>query len=151
MMHVKVTGVNKGDAAIKKGDVEFLFQGDEGWTGAALALAGEAAPGELATFEGDLGVPAAPGRYTISFRPVHAGVAIGSPLAADVDVGCDDGIVWSISEDCYGGLELDASNIWCACGYNFNVRPCSFTNYWGGLNTDSCNTPSQTIDVVCEY
>src|SRR5262249_5298634 len=34
MLRVEVTGVNTGDAPIRKGDVEFLFQGDEGWTGA---------------------------------------------------------------------------------------------------------------------
>jgi hypothetical protein len=66
-------------------------------------------------------------------------------------VGCDDGIAWSITDDCFGGLELDASNIECSCGYYFSVRPCSQTNYWGGLGTDTCDTSSQSIDVVCEY
>jgi hypothetical protein len=70
----------------------------------------------------------------------------GSPTS----VACD-GEVWSITDDCHGGLELDVDGYICDCGYHYTVRPCSFTNFWGGLNTDSCDTTSQTISVVCEY
>jgi hypothetical protein len=52
---------------------------------------------------------------------------------------------------CGGGIELSAAGNMCTCtSTNYIVRPCIGNYNWGGANTETCNAPSQTLNVVCE-
>jgi hypothetical protein len=47
-----------------------------------------------------------------------------------------------------GRVELSAENLGCSLGYD--IRPCTVTPDWGGVNTVTCGGPSQTMTVVCQ-
>jgi cysteine-rich repeat protein len=58
-----------------------------------------------------------------------------------------DGRSWTVG-DCTG-VELSASGQ-CSCSVGYTIRPCIGFGFFGGVNTDSCSPPSQTIEVVCQ-
>jgi cysteine-rich repeat protein len=58
-----------------------------------------------------------------------------------------DGRTWTVGE--CGGVELSASGQ-CQCSVGYTLRPCIGSTPWGGVNTDTCSPPSQTIEVVCQ-
>jgi len=67
-------------------------------------------------------------------------------------VNCN-GRTWHVA-DCGGFIEfasrVDTNN--CICWTpDYSVRPCIPNFNWGGANTATCNSPSQTLEVVCGY
>jgi len=56
---------------------------------------------------------------------------------------------WSVGQ--CGGTELtvDASVCNCTFGQSPTARPCTGIS-WGGVNTDTCDAPSQNITVICQ-
>ncbi len=87
------------------------------------------------------------------------GVTCSDPTAAtqicqalhsrsSVSVFCN-GHSWNVGQ--CGGLELAIDNNVCFCtfGNSHTVRPCTGPN-WGGVNSETCDGPSQTMTVVCQ-
>ncbi len=63
------------------------------------------------------------------------------------DVMCD-GHIWHVGQ--CGGSELTVDNTQCACASpGAAYRPCIGNLNWGGVGTDTCAAPSQTISVTC--
>ncbi|UJR18444.1 hypothetical protein I4U23_005349 [Adineta vaga] len=60
-----------------------------------------------------------------------------------------NGIIWRAGTSCWGGYEL-SSVIQCGCGQGYTIRPCTYTSYWGGINSVTCNAQSQTLSVTFE-
>jgi len=61
-----------------------------------------------------------------------------------------DGRTW-MTGNCGGGLELSAAGSICGCpGNEYIVRPCIGNDNWGGAGTDTCDGPTQTLEVVCK-
>jgi cysteine-rich repeat protein len=58
-----------------------------------------------------------------------------------------DGSQWFVGA-CQG-IELSAT-AQCSCDVGYTIRPCIGGGLFGGINTDSCAGPSQTIEVVCQ-
>jgi hypothetical protein len=50
---------------------------------------------------------------------------------------------------CSAGIEVSAQGQ-CTCTSQYAVRPCINHQDWGGVQTTSCNAPSQTLEVVCQ-
>jgi hypothetical protein len=66
----------------------------------------------------------------------------------DFSVACD-GHTWSVTS-CGMDVELSASMAGCKCeNAGYVARPCNGLD-WGGVNTQTCNPPNQTITVICE-
>jgi hypothetical protein len=65
-------------------------------------------------------------------------------------VSCD-GHVWNVG-DCAGTTELSVDASVCFCEFQVRtVRPCvGFGGDWGGVNTNTCGAPDQTMTVACE-
>jgi cysteine-rich repeat protein len=74
--------------------------------------------------------------------------ALGDGLAANVMC---NGRMWTVGM-CGLGIELSANAV-CQCtnGSGYTARPCigqgNFS--WGGVNSNTCSGPSQTIEVIC--
>lgn len=68
-----------------------------------------------------------------------------------VNVGNCDGHVWATGS-CGAGIELTATGTICQCNSGYTSRPCigNGNPNWGGVNTTTCNAPTQTITVVCQ-
>lgn len=61
-----------------------------------------------------------------------------------------DGRSWRTGY-CGGSVELNAVGNLCQCpDPGYVVRPCISNTNWGGVNTDTCNGPSQTMTVRFE-
>jgi cysteine-rich repeat protein len=62
-----------------------------------------------------------------------------------------DGFTWRIG-NCGAGVELTTASALCQCEVTHSVRPCigGGNPNWGGMNTATCNGPSQTLEVICE-
>ena len=62
-----------------------------------------------------------------------------------------NGNTWFVDQ-CSGGLEITADGAACACKTpGYAVRPCLSSNGdWGGVNTATCNGPTQTMNVTCK-
>jgi hypothetical protein len=68
--------------------------------------------------------------------------------ATSLSVTCN-GRVWSVG-GC-SGVELTTNdNGTCQCGSGYTARPCYSDGVWGGMGTETCNGPSQTMTVICE-
>ena len=69
-------------------------------------------------------------------------------LASDTVCGGD---TWRIG-NCGNGVEITTTAAICQCNVGHTVRPCIQPNNpnWGGMNSATCNGPSQTMNVVCE-
>lgn len=67
--------------------------------------------------------------------------------ATPLSVACN-GRVWSVGF--CNGVELTANDGTCQCGTGYTVRPCLEGGAWGGMGTDTCNAPSQTMTVACQ-
>jgi len=92
-----------------------------------------------------------------TFDPV--GVTCSDPAAANQICGAMhtgsfttvfcDGHSWSVGQ--CGGTEVSVDTGVCFCngGGARTVRPCA-NSIWGGLNTPTCNAPTQTMTVQCE-
>jgi hypothetical protein len=65
-----------------------------------------------------------------------------------VSIVCD-GHTWNVGL-CGVGVELTVDTLPCACNTGRVVRPCIGNPNWGGVNTETCGAPSQSITVVCE-
>lgn len=88
-----------------------------------------------------------------------AGITCAVPSAAteicqalhegrSTSVSCS-GHTWNIGQ--CGGTELNIDSFTCECDFDgFTARPCIGAFEWGGVNTDTCEPPSQNITVVCE-
>jgi len=63
-----------------------------------------------------------------------------------VSVACN-GHLWNVG-GC-GGTELSVDVSFCSCSFGRTVRPCT-GEFWGGMNTSTCDGPSQNMTVVCE-
>jgi cysteine-rich repeat protein len=75
--------------------------------------------------------------------------ALGDGVAVN-NVACN-GRNWSVG-NCGAGIELTASGGVCACtNPGYIARPCIGANNpnWGGVNTNTCSGPTQTIQVIC--
>jgi hypothetical protein len=58
------------------------------------------------------------------------------------------GHTWSVGQ--CGGTELSVDVSVCFCSFpGRTVRPCE-GEFWGGVNTDTCDGQSQNMTVVCE-
>ncbi len=59
------------------------------------------------------------------------------------------GHVWNVGQ--CGGTELNIDTGICFCDFfaAHDVRPCEGSIDWGGVNTESCEAPSQTMRVIC--
>lgn len=67
------------------------------------------------------------------------------------NINCN-GRSWSVG-NCGSGVELSGQASVCQCtSPAYVVRPCIGANNpnWGGVNSNTCNGPSQTIEVVCQ-
>jgi cysteine-rich repeat protein len=67
-----------------------------------------------------------------------------------IQLACD-GFTWRIGT-CGAGIEIGTASAICQCENNYVVRPCigQGNPNWGGINSATCNGPSQTIEVICE-
>ena len=65
------------------------------------------------------------------------------------NVACD-GRTWNVG-NCGNGPEINAQgNVVCQCtNPGYTVRPCINNSNWGGINTTTCNGPTQTMQVIC--
>jgi cysteine-rich repeat protein len=76
--------------------------------------------------------------------------ALGDGLAVN-NVACN-GRTWNVGS-CGAGIELNAQgNGVCQCtNPGYVVRPCinQGNSNWGGVNTNTCGGPTQTIQVIC--
>jgi cysteine-rich repeat protein len=76
--------------------------------------------------------------------------ALGDGIAVN-NVMCN-GRTWNVGT-CGSGIELNAQgNGVCQCtNPGYVVRPCigQANPNWGGVNTNTCNGPTQTIEVIC--
>jgi hypothetical protein len=54
--------------------------------------------------------------------------------------------------NCGNGMELTTTSNICSCDNGYTIRPCigNGNPNWGGVNTATCNGPTQTIEVVCQ-
>jgi hypothetical protein len=60
-----------------------------------------------------------------------------------------DGHLWFVGT--CGGTELSVDVNTCFCSSSPTVRPCTlFNGNWGGIGTQTCGGPSQTMTVVCQ-
>ncbi|HSQ67678.1 MAG TPA: hypothetical protein VLM85_30920 [Polyangiaceae bacterium] len=61
------------------------------------------------------------------------------------------GYTWATGT-CGGGIELSADGTICVCSTpGYCTRPCINTNAnWGGIATDTCSAPTQTVTVTCK-
>jgi len=61
------------------------------------------------------------------------------------------GNTWNV-DTCAGSLKITADGAACTCKTpGYAVRPCLASNGdWGGVNTATCNGPSQTMTVTCK-
>lgn len=59
-----------------------------------------------------------------------------------------DGHNWNIGQ--CNGAELTVDSFGCSCSFGNTVRPCGGFSFWGGINTQACNAPSQNLTVICE-
>ncbi|AGP38672.1 PKD domain-containing protein [Sorangium cellulosum] len=77
-------------------------------------------------------------------QALHSGMPTG-PIECD-------GRIWTVGTNCGpdGVVELTADGAECSCDSRYVARPCVGNENWGGVNSDSCFPPSQTISVVCE-
>jgi hypothetical protein len=68
-----------------------------------------------------------------------------------VNVNCN-GKMWGTG-NCGSGIELSQSQMVCQCNTGYTARPCigQGNDNWGGVNTTTCNAPSQTITVLCSF
>lgn len=89
---VTVTLVNAGDSTIKKDGTSLEFTGDKRWTGGALALEADTAPGETAKFSGDVTAPLQTCIFTLSWKAPGSSGMGDPPIALDVEVTCSDGV-----------------------------------------------------------
>jgi cysteine-rich repeat protein len=74
--------------------------------------------------------------------------ALGDGVAVN-NIACN-GRQWSVG-NCGSGVELSAQGI-CQCiNPGYTARPCIGANNpnWGGVNTNTCTGPTQTIEVIC--
>jgi hypothetical protein len=59
-----------------------------------------------------------------------------------------DGRTWQTGM-CGSGIELSAMGTTCRCDDpGYIARPCISNSNWGGMGTDTCGAPSQTMEVV---
>ena len=73
--------------------------------------------------------------------------ALGTGQATSV--ACN-GRTWVVGS-CGSGIELGTSQL-CFCSTpGYTIRPCIGVNNpnWGGVNSNTCSGPSQTIEVIC--
>ncbi|HEX4420742.1 MAG TPA: hypothetical protein VH165_22660 [Kofleriaceae bacterium] len=73
--------------------------------------------------------------------------AIHQGNSASVSCG---GHTWNVGQ--CGGTELsiDIGTCFCSFGAEHTVRPCTGFDDWGGVNTETCDGPSQTMTVACQ-
>jgi len=89
----------------------------------------------------------------------QTGVTCSDPAAATqicgamhrgtfASVACN-GHTWTVGS--CGGTELSVDTFLCSCSFGgaHTVRPCTNEN-WGGVNTSTCDGPSQNMQVICE-
>ena len=66
-----------------------------------------------------------------------------------------DGRSWRTG-GCGGDIEVNANGNMCGCtGNSYTVRPCidyppSNNPNWGGAKTETCNSPAQTLELICQ-
>ena len=62
-----------------------------------------------------------------------------------------NGRSWGVGM-CGTGIELSADGNICQCMSGYVARPCigQGNSNWGGVNTVTCNAPTQTLNVVCQ-
>ncbi len=62
------------------------------------------------------------------------------------------GFTWYVGANCAGSVELGADTSPCTCtNPGYSVRPCLSSNGdWGGVKTNTCGAPSQSITVRCQ-
>ncbi len=142
-----------GCSAICKGDGEFSCQAGQDCSDGCSTL-----EAYRATLSGDFVA------ITLSGSADPQGVSCNTPaLATQIcnnlrtgttsTVNCN-GLTWSVGV--CSGIEINATigagNI-CSCrntGSNsWTVRPCIGNNNWGGMNTNTCGGPSQSLVVDC--
>jgi hypothetical protein len=75
---------------------------------------------------------------------LHNGVAVAALTCG--------GHTWEIGISCGStSSELSADGTLCACETTgFDVRPCIGNDNWGGVDTATCDAPTQTMTVTCE-
>ena len=66
-----------------------------------------------------------------------------------LNVNCD-GNVWSVRTNCASSVELVADGFPCNCTSQYSLRPCGTVTVRGAISGNSCNTPTQTWEVVCQ-
>jgi hypothetical protein len=54
---------------------------------------------------------------------------------------------WAVGT-CGQARTLSATGAVCSCGIGFVFRPCIGNANWGGVNTETCNGPTQTMTVT---
>ncbi|HEX7836476.1 MAG TPA: hypothetical protein VF469_03385, partial [Kofleriaceae bacterium] len=61
-----------------------------------------------------------------------------------------NGHFWNVGE--CGGIVLNLDVGICSCdfGAGHAIRPCIFNENWGGMNTQTCVAPNQSMTVVCQ-
>jgi hypothetical protein len=62
-----------------------------------------------------------------------------------------NGVSWTVGT-CGTGIELAANTTVCQCqNPSYSARPCMGNESYGGIGTNNCNGPSQTISVMLQY
>ena len=72
--------------------------------------------------------------------------AIANGGAANVQC---NGENWRVGQ-CGNNIELEADGLFCNCSSQYSLRPCYPNSSWGGIASNGCNAPTQTIEVVCQ-
>jgi hypothetical protein len=67
-----------------------------------------------------------------------------------VNVGVCNGRTWATGPCGANSIELTATGSICNCNSGYTVRPCINNLNRGGVNTSTCNAPTQTITVICQ-
>jgi hypothetical protein len=106
------------------------------------------------------------GSVTVSGTFDQAGISCSNPAivlqiadalhnASDGSWSCD-GHTWNVSSGCYTGcasaadaVVLHVDDVYCSCtDPSYVVRPGIGNENWGGVNSDTCYAPTQTMTVT---
>ncbi|CAF4338764.1 unnamed protein product, partial [Rotaria sp. Silwood2] len=62
-----------------------------------------------------------------------------------------NGVSWAVGI-CVSGVELSAHVSICVCSdLGYTVRPCVGVESFGGINTNTCSGPTQSMTVIFQY
>jgi len=58
-----------------------------------------------------------------------------------------NGNIWTSCSQCGSGYEIDVNAAFCDACNTIAIRPCWCNHNWGGVDTQTCNPPSQVVSL----